>query len=50
MIGITFDYDIVLEDREYEVGETITHDAKQYKVRQIGKSFVVHLIPKGNEM
>jgi len=50
MIGVTFDYNIVLEDRRYEIGETITHDDKLYMVRDVGKSFIVFLVPKGHEM
>ncbi len=50
MIGITFDYDIVLDDRNYEIGETVTHGTKKYRVREIGKCFIIYLVPKEYEM
>lgn len=45
MVGVTFDYNIILPDREYKIGEIIEHDNKKYKVRAMGRSFIVFLIP-----
>lgn len=45
MVGITFDYNILLTDRVYTVGETFEHEGKKYTVRELGKSFLIYLIP-----
>lgn len=36
MIGITFDYNIILENRKYTIGELIVHEGKHYIVRDLG--------------
>lgn len=45
MVGITFDYNIQLPERVYEMGEIIDHEGKKYTVRALGKTFLVYLVP-----
>lgn len=46
VVGITFDYNIELENREYKIGEIVNSHGKEYVVRALGKSFIVCLVPK----
>lgn len=45
MVGVTFDYNIVLPERKYKVGESVEHNGSRYTVRALGKSFLVFLVP-----
>ncbi|MEK4983568.1 hypothetical protein [Bacillus sp. FSL K6-6540] len=40
-----FEYQIKLEDREYKVGGVIEHEGNKYKVRELGKTLIVYMMP-----
>lgn len=44
MVGITGDYNISLPKRKYSIGEVIIVENRTYKVRDLGKSFIIYLI------